>query len=189
MASRYGTGASAHPGEGGATSPHRGQIAFWAAVAAYVVLLVWQAFTLPDAVPGHVDFSGEVTRWGTRTGHLVLGVLVGVLMVAIFTLVPRIAAKNTALVNLPHKAYWTRPENWPAAQRMLREDMSRLGALTLAFVGYALWTMGAIAVGDPPAPWLFIVITVLFLAAIIGYSIWMSVGPRWRPPPTGRARR
>jgi len=186
MASRYGTGASAHPGEGGASSPPRGQIAFWATAAAYAVLLVWQAFTLPDAVPGHVGFSGEVTRWGTRTEHLVMGLMAGVLIVAIFALVPRIAVKNTAFVNLPHKVYWTRPENWPTAQRMLREDMGRLGALTLAFVGYALWEVGAIAVGDPPLPWSFVVVTVLLLVAVIGYSIWMSVGPRWRPPPTRR---
>ncbi len=188
MASRHGSGASAHPGAD-ASSPRPGQLAFWATAAAYTVLLIWQAFALPDAVPGHIGFSGEVTRWGTRTEHLVLGVLVGVLIVAIFALVPRITVKNTALLNLPHKAYWTRPEHWPTAQRMLREDMSRMGALTLAFVGYALWTVGAVSVGDPPAPVLFILVTVLFLAAIIGYSIWMSLGSRWRPPRTERRPR
>lgn len=30
----------------------------------YFALIGWQAFTLPDDVPGQLDFAGEVTRWG-----------------------------------------------------------------------------------------------------------------------------
>lgn len=123
---------------------------------------------------------------GTRTTHVLLGLLVGLLIVVIFSFVPRIAFKNTALLNLPHKDYWTRPENLPKAQRMLRNDLSWLGALTLMFIGYAMWTVGATAAESPPPPWAFIAARSTFLAIIIGYSIWMVVGPRWRPPVSRR---
>ena len=155
---------------------------FWAVGAGYFALIGWQAFTLPDDVPGQLDFGGEVTRWGSRTGHILLGLFVGLLIIAIFSLIPRIAFKNAALLNLPHKNYWTRPENSPTTQRMLRNDLSWLGALTLMFIGYAMWTVGATATGEPPPSWVFIAATAVFLTIIIGYAIWMAVGPRWRPP-------
>ena len=166
----------------GASSPSTGRIVFWAVVVGYFALIGWQALTLPDRVPGQLDFGGEVSRWGTRTGHVLLGLFVGVLLVALFSLIPRIAFKNTALLNLPHKDYWTKPENLPTAQRMLRNDLNWLGALTLAFVGYAMWTVG-VAAGTKPLPsWMFVAATSGFLAVVIGYAIWMIVGPRWRLP-------
>lgn len=160
-----------------------GLVALWAAAAGYAALLVWQAFNLPDRVPGHMDLFGEVTRWGSRGEHLGFGVGGLVILLAVFALLPRgVGRINKSLLNLPHKDYWTRPENWPTAQRMLAEDMGWLGAAMLAFIGYALWYSGAVAMGQQPSPWLFLVVVVLALAGVIAYAIWMSVGSRWRPP-------
>ncbi|BAK35816.1 hypothetical protein MLP_28020 [Microlunatus phosphovorus NM-1] len=159
-----------------------GRVAFRMATAGYFALMIWQAFTLPDAVPGQLSLGGEVTRWGTRTRHVVLGLLVGLLVVVAFTLVPRIGLRRAALLNIPHKDYWTRAENLPAAQQLLRNDLGWLGAFTLVFVGYAMWTVGAVATAEPPHPWTFLVATGVFLALMIGYAIWMRVGPRWWPP-------
>ena len=167
------------------STPSAGRIAFRVVAAGYLALMIWQAFTLPDAVPGQLDFGGEVTRWGTRTGHVVLGLLVGLLIFLVFVLLPRIDFKDKRLLNLPHKDYWIRPENWPTAQRMLRNDLGWLGAITLTFVGYAMWTVGAAATADPPPAWAFMAATGVFLVLVIGYAIWMSVGPRWRPPVEG----
>lgn len=169
-----------------ASPPSAGLMLFRAVGVGYFVLIGLQAFTLPDDVPGQLGLGGEVTRWGTRTGHVLLAVFVGLFVVAVFSLIPRIAFKNTALLNLPHKDYWTRPENWPTAQQQLRDDLSWLGALTLTFVGYAMWTVGTTATGEPPPSWAFIAATSVFLAIIIGYAIWMTVGPRWRPPVSQR---
>ena len=160
-----------------------GHVALWASAAGYGSLLVWQAFNLPDRVPGHVGLFGEVTRWGTRGEHLTIGVGSLALMLGLFALLPRVMGRmNTSMLNLPHKAYWSRPENWPVAQRMLAEDMGWLGAGMLAFFTYAMWFNGAIARGENPNPWLFLVVVGLTLAAAIGYGIWASVGSRWRPP-------
>ncbi|MFT4165849.1 MAG: hypothetical protein QM650_11465 [Microlunatus sp.] len=169
-----------------ASAPSTGRIVFRAIGAGYFALISWQAFTLPDDVPGQLDFGGEVTRWGSRTGHILLGLFVGILIIASFSLTPRIAFKNTALLNLPHKDYWTRPENWPTAQQRLRNYLSWLGALTLTFVGYAMWTVGVTATAEPPPAWAFIAATGVFLATILGYAIWMMVGPRWQPPVSRR---
>ena len=38
----------------------------------------------------------------------------------VFTLVPRLGLRTLSLLNIPHKDYWTRAENLPAAQQLLR---------------------------------------------------------------------
>lgn len=167
------------------SSLRAGRIAFRVAIVGYLVLIGWQAFTLPDAVPGQLGFDGEVTRWGTRTSHVLLGLLTGLLVVVSFALVPRISLRRATLLNIPHKDYWTRAENWPTAQRMLRNDLGWLGAFTLGFVGYAVWAVGAVATADPPPSWIFLAATGVFLALTIGYAIRMRLGPRWRPPVEG----
>lgn len=41
-----------------------------ASTAGYAVLAVYQAFTLPERVPGHVGVSGEVTWPGREMGRI-----------------------------------------------------------------------------------------------------------------------
>lgn len=158
-------------------------VALVAACVAYGILLLWQAFTLPDSVPGHIDGAGNVTRWGSRTEHLVLGGVMGIGMVAIFVLPGLLADKlPTDMLNLPHKDYWTRPENWPTARRMLNEDLAWFGAATLVFVGVLMWQMGAVASGTAGPWWVFWVVTAAYLVGVLAHSWSMVKGSRWRPP-------
>ncbi|MFT3875019.1 MAG: hypothetical protein QM708_01115 [Propioniciclava sp.] len=163
-------------------APRAGQIAFWAATAGYSVLIVWQAFTLPDAVPGPLDFKDEVTRWWSRTAHVVLGASVGALTVVTCMIVPSDRIRTTALLTRPQKAHWRREENLPAARRMLRDDLGWMGAVGLTFAGYTLWTAGAAAVGQAPPMWTFITGLIMVVSVLLGYVGWMNFGPRWRPP-------
>lgn len=174
-----------HPGEV-ASGPSGGVVALWAAAAGYAVLLIWQALTLPEQVPGHIGATGQVTWWQSLTGHVVMGTLIGVLLLACFALPARIGRRHAAMMNIPHRDYWTTEERWPTAQRMLATDLGWMGAATFAFVGYAIWSVGAVATGDDP-PWsVFAVVTGIYLAGVIGYGIWMRLGPPLAPRPHGR---
>lgn len=68
--------ASVHP-DATTTRSRGGLIALAAAALAFAILLVWQWFTLPDRVPGHIGPDGQVTWWGTRADHVLLGALMG----------------------------------------------------------------------------------------------------------------
>ena len=174
--------ASVHP-DATTTRSRGGLIALAAAALAFAILLVWQWFTLPDRVPGHIGPDGQVTWWGTRADHVLLGALMG-LGVALLFLVPvwLVDKLPTSMVNLPHKEYWTRAENWPVARRMLAEDLAWLGAATLAFMAVVWWQVGPVASGTEGSWWPFWVVTGIYLVGLLGYAIWMHVGPRWRPP-------
>ncbi|MDO5534137.1 MAG: hypothetical protein Q4F65_05750 [Propionibacteriaceae bacterium] len=167
-----------------------GVLALWAATAGYAALLVWQGFVLPEAVPGHIGPDGGVTRWGSRTEHLIVGTVLGAVMVAAFALpavfIHRIDA---AFLNVPHKEYWLRPEHRPAAQRMLADDMGWMGAATLVFIGFMMWQLGEVARGRPFPSWVLWAATGVFVAGVVAYSAWMSKGSRWRPPADGDLRR
>ena len=70
-------GSNAHP----AAAPSGlsgGRIALLAASVAYAIVVVWQAFTLPDTVPGHMDAAGNITRWTSRTAHVLMATGVGI---------------------------------------------------------------------------------------------------------------
>ena len=179
---------SAHPGAA-PSGLSGGRIALLAASVAYAIVVVWQAFTLPETVPGHMDAAGNITRWASRTEHVLLAAGVGVLMVAVF-LLPTMLTKRmpTSMVNLPHKEYWTRPENWPAAQRRLRDDLGWMGAATLAFMAFIMAQVAGATGGEAQPVWVFWVVTAVYLVGVLAYSAWMSLGSRWRPPADAESR-
>lgn len=173
--------ASAHPDAMGQAAGG-GRIALVAASIACAILLVWQWFTLPDAVPGHIGPGGEVSYWSSRSDHVLMAALVGVVMLLAF-LLPGVLMQRLpkSLLNLPHKEYWTRPENWPTARRMLSEDLGWMGAALMVYMAYAMWQVGAVASGSEGPWWAFWVATGAAMAVVVGYAIWMSAGSRWRP--------
>ena len=168
------------------SGPIPGRVALAAAAAAYGVLMVWQAFTLPPDVPGHVGPTGEVTRWDTLTTHLITMVLTGLLVVLMFAGLPAVLGRLPAsAINLPHKEYWLRPANLPAAKRLLADDLGRLGAGLLAFVGFTFWCVGLVAQGQEYPTLAFWVAFVVFVAAALAWGLSLQFGRRWRPPAGG----
>lgn len=160
-----------------------GRAALLAATAGYAALVIYQALTLPDRVPGHVGPTGRVTWWGDRTTHVAVASLVGLGLFLLMWLLPRLlrAVPKEAL-NMPHKEYWLAPENLPRAQRMLADDMGWLGAATFALIGVAMWDMGRIAQGYDAFGVVFWVVLGVYLVGTLAWSVWSSTGPRWRPP-------
>lgn len=159
-----------------------GRAALAAVAAGFGVLVVYQAFTLPEMVPAHVGPDGEVTRWGTRAGHVVTAALVGLGTFLTMWLLPKLVeAVPASLINLPHKEYWLKQENFPRAQRQLAEDIAWIGAATMALVGYGMWEVGYIAQGGTPPTMAWAVVIGLYLAVVLGWVSWMLVGPRWKP--------
>lgn len=175
------TQASTHPD----ATAHRGgggRLALTAATVGYGILVTWQAFMLPDTVPGHIGPAGTITHWVSREQHIVFSILLGLGMLAAFLLPTLLTDKLPKdFVNLPHKEYWTRPEHWPRAQAMLANDLGWLGAATFAFMGYVMAQVPASNTDDMSSMGLFWALTGLYLAFAVGYSIWMMLGPRWRP--------
>ena len=166
-----------------ASGPTGGRLALAAAAAGYTVLVVWQAFALPDAVPGQLGAGGEVTRWGTRGEHVAMAVVTGAGMVLLCGALPTALGRlPRRLVNLPHKDYWLRPENWPRGRRMIADELGWVGAATLALVGFVLWEVGNVALGTPPPPWRLPAVLVTFVVGALVYSVTMSRRLRWRPP-------
>lgn len=164
--------------------PLPGRVALYATAAALLALLGWQAVNLPEKVPGHVGPGGVVDRWGTRTEHLVMGVLVIILMLLCFDVLMRLmrSPRRTALLNLPNKEYWTRPEHWPAAHRRLSNQMGWMGAAMNVFIGYALFMSGQIALGDDPGMGIFWGLFAVLMVGMVGYGVWSSTSRSWRPP-------
>ncbi|MDO5676913.1 MAG: hypothetical protein Q4G35_05335 [Propionibacteriaceae bacterium] len=160
-----------------------GRAVLLAAGAGYLALLIYQALTLPHEVPGHVGPTGRVTWWGNKGMHLTIASVVGLGLFLLMWNIPRMMRSlPPELINLPNKDYWLAPENREQAQRMMAADMGWIGAATIGLVGYAVWEMGHIARGGEVNMAAFWVIFAIYLILTIGWSIWSTVGPRWKPP-------
>lgn len=155
------------------------KVLFWTSVAAYAILICWLATTLPDRVPAKTGFNG-VERWGSRTEFVAVATGTGALMVALLGL-PWWRKVPKSLVNVPHKAYWIRPENWPVALDLVAEDLARIGTMIMMFLGFTMWQTAEMAYGRMTQPWLMPVALGVFLTAVLGYTVWMSLGSRYRP--------
>lgn len=165
------------------SGPLPGRVALAGAAAGYLVLVVWQALTLPDRVPAHVGPGNEVTRWGTLVEHVTLASLTGAgIVVGTWALPALIGRLPRSLVNLPHGAYWLHPDRWPTARRMLADDLPRGGAATLAFLGFTFWTVGQIALGDPVPEPVFWIVFAAYMGGVLVWALTLQFGRRWRPP-------
>lgn len=105
-------------------------------VALAATFLAW--WWLPEGrIPTHFGAGGGPDDWGTRTS--LIGVLVPVtvgLALLMGWLTARTPTMDWVYLNVPHKPYWSRPENEARARERLQEDGYLIGA----------WTMGLMAV-------------------------------------------
>ncbi|OFE16645.1 hypothetical protein BA895_03400 [Humibacillus sp. DSM 29435] len=157
---------------------------FWVLVAVYFALVVWSAFALPDRVPMHWSGAAGPDEWGSRTAAVIMLTGLGLIMVAIFgtllVAIPR--SRSLTWVNLPHKAYWQRPENLPRAVDRVATDLAVIGALTMAMIcAVPVAIVAATSRPDASLPGWALAVIIGWLVLLTGYLVWM-VAVRWRVP-------
>ena len=148
-----------------------------AALLAFIIFYALSNFsTLPDRIPTHFSFDGEVDRWGGRVEILVYPAIAA----AVYLLLSGInlafaAAKDPkSMINLPEKE--KAALSLSSAER-LREIMLRslmaLKTIVLGMVAYLLFSTVETALGKSnnlPGNWIF-----LFVAALLGVVFYMLI--------------
>lgn len=165
-----------------------GRTALILATAVFAVVWILTALFADSRLPAHFNSSGEVNRWDDKWSLLGPLAGVGVAMVVIFGGAEFIFRRMPArMINLPnHKrhAYWTAPENRAEFNRRFAGDMQAIGAAAVLLLAYVLAVCAT--AGGPVNVWVLAAPTVAFLVFVLGYIVYMSVGPRYRIPPEDR---
>ncbi len=153
----------------------RARVLYGMVVVVRIVTLSWAAFNLPEHIATHFGASGAANGWGTRGGYITFDIVISAaLVLGLPMLVGALVRGSGAGVNIPHKDYWFRPENKPRLERRLKVDMMFIGGATgllLSWVDIELVRANALATPSMDTVWMPIV---LFMVAILGYSVWMA---------------
>ncbi|WP_415977066.1 hypothetical protein [Rhodococcus sp. 077-4] len=151
----------------------------------FVGVLIWVAVTAGDVLPAHFTASGQVDRVETKSSFLLTTGGIGLVLIGFFASVgwwlPRLPAQ---LVNLPSRRmhdYWTASENRPALNRKMAEDLDWMGAATALLLAWIVGVSGR-TVGHSVSAWVLAVPTALYLLAILGYTVFIIKGGRYRVP-------
>lgn len=164
-------------------SMSRGVKTFAAAtVLIWLVTVVVTFFTLPERVPTH--WSGEAPDdWSSRWGALAMEVISPVVIHVLLIGVSRLTFRWPQGINAPNKEYWlATPQRLNHFERLLREDMSLIGGLTmLLFAGLSIITgVAAHRPGGTLPGVVFALVMLLFVAGILGTLVRMLLGGRYR---------
>ena len=155
---------------------------FRTSVVAYFAAVAYAAVTYPAEIPVHFDVSGVADKFLEKTAAVVVMTSIGVLLVALLSLVGgRLTRGSLHNVNIPHKAYWTRPENLPTTRLMLRDDLAWIAGCTMSLLTAII--VVAVSVSDKPFPALGTpgrVALFAFLLAVGGRIVHMYTW-RYRP--------
>ncbi|MFT3901232.1 MAG: DUF1648 domain-containing protein [Gordonia sp. (in: high G+C Gram-positive bacteria)] len=102
------------------------------AIAVYAITWCWVAVSAPDRVPMHWGAGGTVDRWGSRTEFLAFSfgtaAAVTALLVGLAVFADRLP---TSVINTPHRDYWLSPEHRAAFNRINRQMLFDIAALTI----------------------------------------------------------
>jgi uncharacterized membrane protein len=108
----------------------RGRAVFYVLVFGLVGILLVTLRQLPPSVASHFDASGTPNGWSSRLGYTVLLLVIGVLLpLSVAALVRGLTRQGPALLNIPARDYWTRPENGKEAVRRVRAYVWWLGGI------------------------------------------------------------
>ncbi|MFE0750471.1 DUF1648 domain-containing protein [Gordonia sp. NPDC058843] len=161
----------------------------WAfVIAAAVFVSVWVAVAVagPDRIAGHVDAAGEVTRWDSKWVVLAGLGAVGLLFVVIFgfsgALLARLPARAINLPGRRRKEYWMRPAHRTEFNRLMAEDLELIGAATMVLLA---WLLAATTIFSATGEtsmngWAFAVPLVIYVVALVGYTVYIAAGARYR---------
>lgn len=157
--------------------------ASWGAGAlAYLGGLAWALVVLPERVVAHIGTEG-VDRWGNRTEHAVLSLVLAAVILPMPWLFRAAARPPGTWLNLPHKDYWlATPERVAILRRRLFEDGLVFTGATAVFMAVGLQLAVVRATNDPTSgEGSLLVIGLAVYLALVG--VWLAVvRRRYRPP-------
>ena len=108
----------------------RGKSVFCLMAAGLLAVMLVTLGRLPPRVASHFDAAGAPNGWSSRLGYALLVVVIGVLLpLGIVALVRGLTGHGPALLSIPARDYWTRPENGKEAVRRVRAYMWWLGCI------------------------------------------------------------
>lgn len=146
---------------------------------AWLGVLVWQAFVLPDRVPQHWTNGNVPDRWAGRTEALVVSLALPLLFAYPLPLLSRLVTAWPDGLNVPNKEWWLQtPERVVRFERLLREDLWLCTAwmLVIFVAGDVLITIAAGRPGGVISMAPMAVLVAVMLVAMIGYIVWMCRG-------------
>lgn len=157
-------------------------------LAAAVFASVWVAVAVagPARIAGHIDAAGEVTRWDSKWVVLAGLGAVGLLFVVIFGFSgPLLARLPARAINLPgrrRKEYWMRAAHRAEFNRLMAEDLELIGAATMLLLAWLLAATTLFSASGEASMngWAFAVPLVVYVLALIGYTVYIAVGARYR---------
>ena len=151
----------------------------------FIGALVWVAVTADNEIPAHFDGAGHVTRMDSKVSFLLTTGGIGFVLIGMFASVgwwlPKLPAQ---MVNLPSRRlheYWTSPENRPELNRKMSEDLDWIGVFSALLLAWMCVVAGS-TTGASANVWMFVVPTVLYVVAILGYAAFVFSGGRYRIP-------
>jgi hypothetical protein len=155
---------------------------FGLVIIAVAADVAWLYPQLPERVATKFGGGGQPVAWSTRSGfltaHLVSFSLTALLMLGLRCALPWIPA---SLINLPHREYWLAPERIGYTRQLVGDMILGLGSSLLAFLtALGHLTMRANLTPEPRLGPAFPVLLGLFLAATLGFVVWMFL--RFRTP-------
>jgi uncharacterized membrane protein len=152
------------------------------AVTAYAGVVLIVSLALPERAPLHFGPSGEADSYGSRGEVALSFVVVGAALLALFAVGGWLVRRgSTTWLNVPAKDWWTAtPEREQTMRAMLAADLHAVGTATFLLLAAIVALIGRAARDDTglgPAAW---VLVGLFLAAVLGWSLF-SARVRYRP--------
>ena len=157
---------------------------FVAACLLYAAVVAVLTVTLPDRVPLHFGADLQADRGGSRGELLLVAVLTGVLLAALFGGLARWAHRLPLdVVDVPHADHWKRPQHEGELRRRIATDALSVGAATLVFLAAMFALVGRAAVAGTGLSGWAVVLLAAFLAGVSCWCVWLGTR-RYRPPAT-----
>jgi uncharacterized membrane protein len=94
---------------------------------------------MPAVLASHFDGLGAPNDWSNRNGFFGLYGLILLMLLGIFTFIPRWSEKRANFGRrLPHSDYWLAPERIEQTRKFLRRQMMIMGVVHLALAIFAV---------------------------------------------------